>query len=170
MKLLETTRTFLEMCSPPRRAIPPPPVAKLEMRRAERPTVSFYRYLYNTIGQYDDHDLCAIIHDPRVKIYIAYVAGVPAGYVELVVRSQGKVEVEIAYIGVIPEFVGRRLGSYLLDWAVSTAWSHKPERVWLDTCTLDHPRALALYKRAGFVPYKQQKETVVPMESLADRR
>ncbi len=173
--LLRTTRTFLEMRSPPQPPTPPVPLANLAIVRAERPTISFYRYLYNTVGeswnwtsrrQLDDDALRAVIHDPRVDIYVPYVAGVPAGFVEFVVRREGKCEVEIAFLGVIPEFAGRRLGSYLLHWAVSTSWKQEPERVWLDTCTLDHPHALAMYRRAGFVPYKCRVETVVPMDAL----
>ena len=176
LKLLEATRTFLEMHSPPRRPVPSSPLLMVEIHQAKQPTVSFYRYLYNTVGEawnwtsrrlLKDAELRAIIHDRQTEIYVAYVTGVPAGYIELVVRSDGEGEVEIAYIGVIPEFQGRGLGRYLLDWAIAAAWLHKPGRVWLDTCTLDHPRALGMYLDAGFVPYKKQKETVVPMATLS---
>ncbi len=168
---IETTVTYLEMIARPTRPSTPPPAGKLAIFRAEQPTISFYRYMYDTIGaqwtwsdrrELDDDALGAIIHDPDVAIYILYVAGVPAGFVELDGRIAGAVE--LSYVGLMPEFVGRGLGSYLLDWAVSAAWLMEPKRVWLHTCSLDHPSALPMYQRFGFVPYDQQIETVTALD------
>ncbi len=71
-------------------------------------------------------------------------------------------EVEIAYFGLIPEYIGRGLGPALLDWALERAWSRRPRRVWLHTCSLDHPKALAVYRQAGFEEFDRQ---VVSVES-----
>ena len=171
--LVETTVTSLEMRSPPKRPPAPVPLGKFAILRAERPTVSFYRYLYDTIGEpwtwtdrrrMDDETLREIIHDPRVEISVLYAAGVPAGYFELDCRIEG--EVELVYLGLIPDFIGRGLGRYLLDCSVATAWTREPGRVWVQTCTLDHPGALSLYQRAGFSPYKQEVEEVVRPEAI----
>jgi GNAT superfamily N-acetyltransferase len=125
--------------------------------------VSFYRYLYNTVGapwlwyerrRLDDSTLGTIIDDPKVEVHVLYVNGVPAGYAELD-RCSGH-EVEIAYFGLVPDFIGRGLGRYLLDWTLNEAWREEPRRVWVHTCNLDHPVALAFYQRAGFAPYKQE--------------
>ncbi len=166
---LEVTITYLEMRAPPAR--PPAPLprtrSKIALLRAERPTVGFYRYLYNAVGapwrwyernQLDDDALAAIVRDDRVEIYVLYCDGAPAGYAELDLRREG--EIELAYFGLIPDYIGRGLGSYMLDWAVATAWSRRPRRVWVHTCTLDHPAALAVYQKAGFVPYDQKTVTV----------
>ena len=172
-ELLDTTVTYLEMREPPRRPTTPAPLGKLAILRAERPTVSFYRYLYDTVGEpwnwserrmLDDETLRTIIHDPRIELYVLYVAGVPAGFVELDRRVDG--DIEIAYFGFVPDFIGRGLGPYFLDWGVSQAWTHEPTRVWVNTCTLDHPRALGLYQRAGFVAYERRVETVVALAAL----
>ncbi len=69
----------------------------------------------------------------------------------------------------MPEFLGRGLGAYLLDWGIAAAWMHEPARVWVHTCTLDHPRAIALYQRAGFVAYKQQTEHVPALPAAGGR-
>lgn len=164
---LETVITYLEMFEPPTRPGPPVPNGKIALLRAEQPTPSFYRYLYNTIGEpwlwwerreLNDEALIAVIHDEAVEIYVLYVAGVPAGFLELDCREAGAVE--IAYFGLMPEFIGRGLGPYLLHWAVDQAWSHEPKRVWLHTCNLDHPSALRTYQRAGFNVYAQETEIV----------
>ena len=94
-----------------------------------------------------DEDLAAVIHDDRVEVFVLQVRGVPAGYIELDRRVEG--EVEIAYFGLIPEYIGRGFGAFLLDWGLGRAWSYGPRRVWLHTCNLDHPRALDVYRRRG---------------------
>lgn len=161
---LNVTITHLEMRSRPRLTLPHPG-AKLAFLRAEEPTASFYRYLYNGVGEnwlwtdrrvLDDERLLAAIRDPNVAIYVLHVAGVPAGYAELARLNGG---VELSYFGLMPEFIGRRLGPWFLEASVDLAWSGNPETLFVQTCTLDHPKALALYQRAGFVPVRQEKVT-----------
>ncbi len=176
-KVLETTVTYLEMRSPPRRPVAPAPLGEFAILRAKQPTVSFYRYLYDTVGEawnwserrrLDEGALRAIIHDAKMEIYVLYAAGVPAGFVDLDARRAD--DVEIAYFGLMPEFIGRGLGAYLLGWAVHQAWSRAPERVWVQTCTLDHPRALSVYQRAGFVAYKRRAGKVAALRLRAKTR
>lgn len=164
---LEMVITYLEMTARPARPTTPHRAEKLALMRAERPTVSFYRYLYDTVGepwlwyerrQMSDGALRDVIQDPAVFVYVLYVAGVPAGYVELDRRVTD--EVELAYFGLIPEFIGQGLGQYFLDWAVDEAWRRGPRRVWVHTCNHDHPKAIAVYQRAGFVPYRQERKLV----------
>jgi predicted N-acetyltransferase YhbS len=64
---------------------------------------------------------------------------------------------ELAYFGIMPEFIGMGLGPYLLGQALDMLWHKEPARVLVNTCTLDHPKALPLYQRFGFRPYDQQK-------------
>ncbi len=159
---IETTLTYLEMRAKPQRESKPPGQNVL-LLHAVRPTVSFYRYLYNTVGQdwlwyqrrqMSDEELRAIIQHPQVEIHVLYVAGVPAGYGELDLRDMP--DIELAYFGLLPEFIGKGLGKFLLDAVIDKAWAHGPQRLWLHTCTLDHPQALAVYQGAGFVRYKQE--------------
>jgi GNAT superfamily N-acetyltransferase len=164
---LEMVITYLEM----RRAPPPRPLPRraesLSILRARRPTVSYYRYLYDTVGgpwmwferrRMDDATLAATVRDPRVGVHVMYVDGVPAGYAELDARTEG--EIELAYFGLVPEFIGRGLGHYLLEWAVAKAWDGEPSRVWVHTCNFDHPAALAAYQRAGFLVYDQERRII----------
>lgn len=162
------TVTYLEMTDPPARAAAPAPAGmKLTLMRAERPDTGFYRYLYDAVGRpwlwvdravLDDDALGSILADERVEVFVLYLGGVPAGYAELDRRSDG--EVELAYFGLTPAAIGRGLGRYLLDWAVTAAWTGEPRRVWVHTCSLDHPRALRVYQRAGFRVYRQERETI----------
>jgi GNAT superfamily N-acetyltransferase len=163
--MLDVTVTYLEMLAQPVRgpARPPRLTEKLALMRAERPTARFYRYLYNAVGepwlwyernQLSDEALAVIVQDELVEVCVLYYGGTPAGYAELDFRQEG--EVELAYFGLIPDYIGLGLGGYMLDWAIDTAWSREPRRLWVNTCTLDHPSALTVYQKAGFMPYDQE--------------
>ncbi len=89
---------------------------------------------------------------------MAYADGVPAGYFELEWRDEE--DLWIAYFGIIPEFRGRGLGKWLMSEAIVTAWLKEPRRLRVETCTLDHPRALPLYQRMGFVPYERRHKLI----------
>ena len=164
---LEDVVTYLEMTARPAHPPRPSPAGKLALIRAERCTVSYYRYLYAAVGepwlwflrrQWSDERLAAQIQKPEIEISVLYVGGVPAGYFELD-RSDPR-NVELAYCGLISEFIGRGYGAYLLRAAIDGAWSvGKPQRLWVHTCTYDHPRALGVYQRAGFVVYRREAVT-----------
>jgi GNAT superfamily N-acetyltransferase len=164
---IETLVTYLEMLAPPARPPRPAPRADLDIRRAWPPTASFYRYLYAAVGEpwtwtvrrwLSDAELATVLNDPRVEVNVLWVGGVPAGYAELDRRSPP--DIEIGYFGLMPEFIGRGLGGYLLDWAIHHAWRARPRRLWLHTCDLDHPRALGFYQRAGFAIYHRRTTAV----------
>jgi GNAT superfamily N-acetyltransferase len=155
--------TYLEMTEKPGRLLRPTPHAKLALLRAEHCTVSFYRYLYSTVGEpwiwylrrlWSDAQLGDYLARPEIEVFVLYVAGVPAGYYELERAPSG--ETELCYFGLVPDFIGRGLGLYFLQAAVDNAWVGATQRLWVHTSTFDHPRALGLYQRAGFRVYQRQ--------------
>ena len=161
--VLEDTITYLEMLKRPAGQRFPAPLETLALMRAEACTVSFYRYLYSTVGEpwlwferriIDDAAVAAQIHRPTIEIFVLYVRGVPAGFFELDTATLR--ETKLCYFGLIPDFIGRRLGPYLLQAAVDRAWSRPIDRFWLHTSTFDHPKALSVYQRAGFVVYARR--------------
>jgi GNAT superfamily N-acetyltransferase len=169
-RTITTVVTWLEMTTLP--ATPPRPAPRpgLEVRVAGRPSVAFYRFLYAAVGEpwtwtvrlgLSDAELAAILNDSRVEVNVLWVDGVPAGYAELDRRAPP--DVELAYFGLMPEFVGQGLGGYLLDWAIHHAWRSRPRRLWLHTCDLDHPAALDVYQKLGFIIYdRRATETELP--------
>lgn len=170
---LDVTITHLEMTRPPRLPAPPPPALKVAVFRAENISVPFYRYLYNTVGgpwvwyerrRLSDEALAAIIGHPDVDIYVLYASGEPAGYAEL---DRSKMpDIELVFFGLMPHFIGRKLGPWFLHWVIDAAWTREPQRLWLHTCSFDHPRAITHYQRAGFVPYKQERKLIVDPRPL----
>ncbi|MDY0885028.1 GNAT family acetyltransferase [Dongia soli] len=166
---LDVVVTYLEMTSRPTRPSTPMPLGNYALLKLEEPTVAYYRYLYNTVGEpwfwYErreigDAALQAAIRDPNIEIYVLHAGGVPAGYAEF--DRNALPDLAIAYFGLVPDFIGRGLGKYFLNWAIDRAWSYEGvERVTVDTCTLDHPRALAAYQRAGFQPIRQDAKRII---------
>lgn len=165
---IESTITYLEMTKRPLSPTLPAPNAapnrRLSLMRAHHPTVSFYRYLYGAVGApwlwyerllIDDKTLSQTIQDDGVEIYVLYSGGVPAGYSELDARDPQ--DIEVAYFGLMPEFIGRGLGRFFLRWTIDQAWVHEPRRLWVHTCTEDHPSAIGLYQKEGFVPFDQKR-------------
>ena len=87
-----------------------------------RPTIGYYRFLYDSVGRdwnwnsrkrLSDEQLVAIIHDPLDEVHVLYVEGVPAGFAELDRREKGESkagEIEIVQFGLVPEFIGQGLG------------------------------------------------------------
>jgi len=90
-----------------------------------------------------------------LETWVGYASGTPAGYFEL--ESQTGGDVEIAHFGLLPSFVGRGFGPELLSAAIDRAWQLGPQRVWVHTCSLDHPRALETYRSRGFEIYKSEE-------------
>ena len=166
MPPVQVTRTYLEMSSPGAllSAVVPAPAPRLE--RVHECPVSFFRYLYAEVGRafhwtdrlvWDDARVQAHLADPANSLWLLTWRAAPAGYFEL--RAPGDGAVEIAYFGLLPEYFGRRWGGHLLTRAVETAWSMGASRVWLHTCTLDHPAALPNYLRRGFQPVREETYT-----------
>ena len=87
--------------------------------------------------------------------------GEDAGYAELEQPSDGNVE--IAYFGLLPEAIGRGLGRWWLAQVLAEAWRLPgTRRVWVHTCTLDGPAALATYEGRGLRPYAREVEWRLP--------
>jgi GNAT superfamily N-acetyltransferase len=159
---IPTVVTFLDMKARPS-AIPPQPRGKIALLRADRPPVHFYRYLYDVIGReyywvdrkkMSDIQLAALLGEERIELYVLYVDGCPAGMAELDFRDAAFAN--LAYFGLVPEYVGRRFGFFFLYHTAVNAWARPISRLLINTCTLDHPRALPLYQRLGFVPYNRE--------------
>ena len=90
-----------------------------------------------------------------LSTWIAQYNGDEIGYAELERQDGG--DVELRYFGLLPAFIGRGLGAALLTRMVEIAWSlPDARRVWVHTCTNDHPYALANYTSRGFAIYRTQ--------------
>jgi GNAT superfamily N-acetyltransferase len=152
--------------------------AELTLVRAETPSPELSRFLYTAVGgdlwwterldwTYDRW--LAYLDRAEHQTWVGYVSGTPAGYFELERRvaeaggeAGAETEVEIVYFGLLPRFIGRGLGGALLTgaaeraWALGAAGGGRVGRVWLHTCSLDGPHALANYRARGFRVYRTE--------------
>lgn len=156
------TTWYLEMRSPDqlRPARVPEPLPQLV--RAEIPSPALNRFLYTSVGgdwRWTDRlpwsweRWMQWLDRPTHQTWVLYVSGTPAGYFELERQSD---DVEIAYFGIAPQFIGRKLGGYLLTRTIEQAWAMGAKRVWVHTCSLDHPAALANYQARGMTVFRQE--------------
>jgi GNAT superfamily N-acetyltransferase len=170
---VEVTRTYLELARKDDFAPAVVEGASARVERVGQCPASFYRYLYGEVGRlyhwvdrlvWTDEEIGSHLARPEISLWVMYVAGAPAGYFELERHKDGSTE--IAYFGLIQDFLGHGLGKHLLSLAVERAWMDGTNRVWLHTCTLDDPAALPNYLKRGFRPFKQEKysTTISPEE------
>jgi ribosomal protein S18 acetylase RimI-like enzyme len=103
-----------------------------------------------------DETLEAIIGHPQVESYALIENGRDIGLLELDFRQKG--ECELSFFGVVPEIIGQGAGRFLMNEAIRRAFKRPIRRLFLHTCSLDHPNALAFYLRSGFVPYRRAIE------------
>ena len=172
---LDVTVTQLEITERPTRPPSHAPMTPhpLSLMRAHEPTVSFYRYLYDTVGEpwlwyerrkLDKAALATVIGNEQVEIFVLSVGGVPAGFAEIDTRremNQRSGDVLLAYFGLVPEYIGRGFGRFFLEAVIDIAWDRDTiERLVVRTCTLDHPAALPLYQRCGFTATGQQRTSI----------
>jgi GNAT superfamily N-acetyltransferase len=160
---MQITRTYLELVGPEVFRPSWSAVAGIGVDRVDACTVELYRRLYVEVGgqygwvdqlEWTDGQISRHLADAGVSIWVMTVEGRIAGYFEL--RAEPAGSTELAYFGLLPEYVGRGLGKHLLSAAVERAFESGASRVWLHTCTRDHPAALPNYLARGFVPFKSE--------------
>jgi GNAT superfamily N-acetyltransferase len=155
--------THLEMTERP--ALRPDPAGAWTLRKVPSPDLDWFRDLYRRVGeewlwfsrlQMADAELAAIIRSPMVEVHALVHEGRDEGLLELDFREAG--QCELAFFGVTADLIGGGAGRWLMNRALELAWSRPVSRVWVHTCTLDHPSALAFYQRSGFRPFRRQIE------------
>ncbi len=156
--------TYLQMLHrPPAR--PGPSEKSWTIDKAEFSAMEDYRHIFRRVGQnwlwfsrlrLSDEDLSQILAHPKYETYLLKVSGRNHGLLELDFRCEH--EAEISFFGLTPDMLGQGAGRWLMNQALEIAWSRPIRRLWLHTCTFDHPGAVEFYLRSGFVPYGRQIE------------
>lgn len=162
---VEVTTTHLDLTHPsqlrPKRSDHP----DFAVRKLGVPLPAFNRFLYETVGRdwrwvdrlaWSETQWADWVQRPQLHTWVGYAHGTPAGYFELEEQADG--DVEIAYFGLLPAFIGQGLGGQLLSECVECAWALGAKRVWVHTCSLDHPGALANYRARGFRVFREDIE------------
>lgn len=159
----EATVWYLEMHAPPAFAVTDTPEAVFTLLPKPLTAVQ-YKYYYYTVGfQYNwldrlampEEELLQKINCSGIEIYAMQINGKDAGFAEFLFTGD---YTEIVYFGLFPDFVGRGYGKFFLHWVITKAWSYKPGKLQLSTCSLDHENALPVYKSLGLVVVHTETE------------
>lgn len=162
---IATIVTSLQMTTAPKPR--PLPACPLRLQRWAAPEPGKYRALFRRVGEpwlwfsrlvMDEAELTAILGDPAVEVFaVLDPRGIEVGLLELDFREPATAE--IAFLGLVQELAGKGFGRWLMAHALSLAWRKGVRRVWVHTCTLDHPSALGFYRAQGFIPFARSIET-----------
>ena len=139
-----------------------PPDIDVIITPERAPTAAFYRTLYRDVGLpwlwyernlISDQALHDLLNRPGHELHVARHDGKLVGYFELG-------DEELVFFGLTLDYIGRRIGPWLLDRAVERAFALRWPLILLNTNTLDHPKALQTYRKAGFQIVRREEKTL----------
>lgn len=159
----QVTVYYLEMLTPDALRASARAAQNVEIRQAQVPSPEFSRFLYTAVGGnwywrerliWNYNNWLDVIARDNYETWVAYEHDTPAGYFEL--EKHADHSVQITYFGLLPAFVGKGIGGLLLTAAIRRGWQWNARRVWVHTCSLDHPNTLQNYQARGLKIYRQE--------------
>ena len=137
---------------------------KFSIQYLKIPDFQINKFFYKNVGRkhnwvdrlaWTEKQWIDYVSDQNVKTYILKDKNEFAGYFELILHND-KNEIEIAYLGLLEEYINQKIGSYLLSFAIKKSFFEKVKRVWVHTCSLDHKNALQNYIARGMKIFKTE--------------
>jgi len=122
------------------------------------------KFFYKQIGKnyqwvdrliWTDKNWIEYVSSPNLFTFVLKNNDDIAGFFELMYHKD-KLETEIAYFGLLKEYIGKKLGGYMLSEAIKKSFSYNVKRVWAHTCSLDHKNALKNYLSRGMKIYNTE--------------
>ena len=141
---------------------------KFSIQYLKTPDFQINKFFYKNVGKkhnwidrlaWTEKQWIDYVSDENVKTYILKDKNEFAGYFELILHND-KNEIEIAYLGLLEEYINQKIGSYLLSFAIKMSFFEKVKRVWVHTCSLDHKNALNNYVARGMKVFKKETITI----------
>jgi len=141
---------------------------KFSIQYLKTPDFQINKFFYKNVGRkhnwvdrlaWTEKQWIDYVSDENVKTYILKDKNEFAGYFELILHND-KNEIEIAYLGLLEEYINQKIGSYLLSFAIKKSFFEKVKRVWVHTCSLDHKNALNNYVARGMKVFKKETLTI----------
>tara|TARA_B100001996_G_C18337922_1_gene469023 strand:- start:59 stop:565 length:507 start_codon:yes stop_codon:yes gene_type:complete len=161
---MEILRNYLEIKSIKKLNEVKKPIQNCTLNLEDSKDFHLNKFLYKQIGRkynwtdrliWSDKKWISYVFDKSLTTYVLKINNDLAGYFELIFHEK-KLEVEIAYLGILEEYFGKKLGAYLLSEAIKKSFLFKPKRIWVHTCSLDHKYALKNYLARGMIVYKTE--------------
>ena len=141
---------------------------KFSIQYLKTPDFQINKFFYKNVGKnhnwvdrlaWTDKKWIQYVENPRIKTFILKDNNNLAGYYETI-RDLDKDQCEIAYFGILEEYIGKKCGGYLLSDAIKRLFEEGISRVWLHTCSLDHENAIKNYLARGMKVFKSEKINV----------
>ena len=126
------------------------------------------KFFYKQIGKnyqwvdrliWTDKNWIEYVSSPNLFTFVLKNNEDIAGFFELMYHKD-KLETEIAYFGLLKEYIGKKLGGYMLSEAIKKSFSYNVKRVWAHTCSLDHKNALKNYLSRGMKIYNTETANI----------
>ena len=127
-----------------------------------KPDFQLNKFFYKQIGKkyrwtdrliWTDLQWSNYVSNKNLETYVIKNCEDLVGYFELIFDKN---ECEIAYFGILKEYIGKSLGGYLLSEAIKIGFEKKMKRIWVHTCSLDHQNAILNYKARGMKIFKTE--------------
>ena len=141
--------------------------SRLQVCHVELPCPEFNWFLHQAVGghyrwggreAWGAAEWQEFVDRTEVETHVGYIRSTPAGYFEL--EKQDDQSIRVLCFGLLPQFIGQGLGGPLLTEAVSRCWQLGATRIWLTTCSHDHPHALSNYLARGFRQFDQTQSAL----------
>ena len=161
---ISVKRNYLEINSIDKLSEVPKPSEKINVNLLKSPDFQLNKFFYKQIGKkhswvdrlsWTEKNWIEYLSNDNVKTYILKEEENFAGYFEQIFHDKKK-DCEIAYMGILEEFIGKKYGGYLLSEAIKKSFNEGINRVWVHTCSLDHKHALQNYKSRGMEIFKTE--------------
>ena len=166
--IVKVDRNYLEINSIKDLKVSKNPNKNCKITLIDPPDFQLNKFFYKQVGKehrwidrlvWDDNKWISYVKNPKVKTYILKDIENLVGYFEIIFDFQKK-HSEIAYFGILSEYLGKKYGGYLLSEAIIKSFEKSIERVWVHTCSLDHKNALKNYQARGMKIFKSEKINV----------
>ena len=134
---------------------------RFSLKEANKDNFDLNKFFYKQIGKrhqwvdrliWQDKDWLKYISNENLRTYIFKMENDLVGYFELIFNNY---DCEIAYFGILEEFIGKGYGGFLLSEALKIGFK-RAKRIWVHTCSLDHPNAIENYKSRGMKIFKTE--------------
>ena len=160
----QVKRSYLEIRSIDELVAKNKPFNDLHLEKVSPPNFQLNKFFYKEIGKkyrwidrlvWTDKNWIDYLNTTGINTYILKYKKDLVGYFEQIFHKSD-FETEIAFFGILEEYMGKKLGSYLLSEAIKKSFECGSKRVWVHTCSLDHKNALSNYLSRGMHIYKTE--------------
>ena len=157
-------RKYLEITSPGEIKLSSKPKGICKISIKNPPDFQINKFFYKQIGKsyhwidrliWDDLKWMNYTKNTNLETYIMTDNDELIGFFELLFYPETR-KCEIAYFGILDQYIGKKYGGYLLSEALKLGFRKKTKKVWLHTCSLDHKHALNNYLGRGMKIFKSE--------------